>query len=844
MTSSRLCGDEPRPLGGRVRDDAPSRRRRASRSRGACDRTSVRHSEPRTNVQRRDDVAVAARRGLPHQHPVARVARALEPGSRGAEQLPVQARRVRRARATYCGRQEAGDGWARSRPTSSRPGRRSGGPTAVTKRRKRVGLGRVTRSSRERVAQRGPGPLTVTSTRSPRARASASSGRRSPSCRRIGGRVGLVEGRHRPRVGVRRDVLPVQHDAQPVHAERLDSSSACARTAGSALRTSRVAWKIVNWDRFADAADGTASAASATATRAQSRQRKLVPFLVGPEPARRTVHRRRERSCGKNPSSPDRSRGRFAGEPASRIRSGEQRSGRCSRPIVPDVQMQRRTTAYATPCSHRPRPRLLAAPAASAAPIDGGERNPSNNASSGYSARDPDHRRDRPERRRPRRRHRRLRHPPVQQVRHRRRRDLRLPRPAGTESCVAANNLANGDAFRFQVHRGRGDDRPVALRPGHQQGHRQAAVRDQRHRAGEEPQRRPRRRQVRRGLRSRRAACCSPPSPPTARSRANRGVPANTSATIAADGGEPGVHRPVLGRPQQVRGHRQPDRRAPRETDTPLIVGHRHGNRHASSSPSRTPAQPVRLRAAGHLLSSPFVPDRRGPSGPAVGRTLEHRAHVDTSRARAAARAARAAVRAGDGGAWLLLFAAGRLAATADRGGARRRGPGCPGSTRCCCSTGRSARSCSWRCRRCAAARAWAADFVADARLRARSRATGAARSTCSGSPASRCPRRRCRCAAPSGSARGAALAYLARRDPRRPRAGPAAARLDRDARDPRVAAVHARRRAGLRRRGAAAAVGASAPRASGWRSRPSASASPGSCTTPPSSACTPRTCS
>jgi hypothetical protein len=44
--------------------------------------------------------------------------------------------------------------------------------TAVTKRRKCVGLGRDTRLRCEREPQRGPGPLTVTSSRKPRARAS------------------------------------------------------------------------------------------------------------------------------------------------------------------------------------------------------------------------------------------------------------------------------------------------------------------------------------------------------------------------------------------------------------------------------------------------------------------------------------------------------------------------------------------------------------------------------------------------------------------------------------------------------------------------------------------------
>jgi len=93
---------------------------------------------------------------------------------------------------------------------------------------------------------------------------------------------------------------------------------------------------------------------------------------------------------------------------------------------------------------------LVAAPAALAAPVDGGDRNPSNNASSGYSAE-------------------------TQIIgeiaqnagghaagtggyvtRQSNKTDTGggaiygCRARAGTESCVAANNLANGDAFRFQ----------------------------------------------------------------------------------------------------------------------------------------------------------------------------------------------------------------------------------------------------------------------------------------------------------------------------------------------------------------------------------------------------------
>jgi len=94
---------------------------------------------------------------------------------------------------------------------------------------------------------------------------------------------------------------------------------------------------------------------------------------------------------------------------------------------------------------------LLAAPAAVAAPMDGGDRNPSNNASSGYTSE-------------------------TQIIgaiaqnagghagntggyvtRQSNKSDTGggaiygCRARAGTESCVAANNLANGDAFRFQV---------------------------------------------------------------------------------------------------------------------------------------------------------------------------------------------------------------------------------------------------------------------------------------------------------------------------------------------------------------------------------------------------------
>ena len=93
----------------------------------------------------------------------------------------------------------------------------------------------------------------------------------------------------------------------------------------------------------------------------------------------------------------------------------------------------------------------MAAPAASAAPIDGGERNPSNNPSPGYGQETPN----------------------IGQVNHNAgghaagtggyvtRQSNKSDtgggaiygcraRP-GSESCVAANNLANGDAFRLQA---------------------------------------------------------------------------------------------------------------------------------------------------------------------------------------------------------------------------------------------------------------------------------------------------------------------------------------------------------------------------------------------------------
>ncbi len=94
---------------------------------------------------------------------------------------------------------------------------------------------------------------------------------------------------------------------------------------------------------------------------------------------------------------------------------------------------------------------LLAAPAALAAPIDGGDRNPSNNASTGYSTETQI----------------------IGEVaqnagghaagtggyvtRQSNKTDsgggaiYGCRAKAGTESCIAANNLNNGDAFRFQV---------------------------------------------------------------------------------------------------------------------------------------------------------------------------------------------------------------------------------------------------------------------------------------------------------------------------------------------------------------------------------------------------------
>ena len=49
----------------------------------------------------------------------------------------------------------------------------------------------------------------------------------------------------------------------------------------------------------------------------------------------------------------------------------------------------------------------------------------------------------------------RLRHAPVEQVDHRRRRDLRLPREAaGTKACLRASNLSNGRAFSFATSSG------------------------------------------------------------------------------------------------------------------------------------------------------------------------------------------------------------------------------------------------------------------------------------------------------------------------------------------------------------------------------------------------------
>ena len=208
----------------------------------------------------------------------------------------------------------------------------------------------------------------------------------------------------------------------------------------------------------------------------------------------------------------------------------------------------------------------------------------------GYSARDADHRRDRPERRRPRRRHGRLRHPPVQQVRHRRRRDLRLPRPGRHRSRASPPTTS-----------------PTATR---------SASRSPR------PQRRS-------------ASCASawtstrpspsPRSSPTApglvknlnadrvdgksaeefaemsgllfaavaadgKIAANRGVPRNTTATIDRRR-RPTRSSRSRSRATSAAAWRPPTRpRATAETDMPLIVA-TPATRRGSSSPSRTPTR-------------------------------------------------------------------------------------------------------------------------------------------------------------------------------------------------------------------------------------------------------------
>ena len=106
----------------------------------------------------------------------------------------------------------------------------------------------------------------------------------------------------------------------------------------------------------------------------------------------------------------------------------------------------------------------------------------------------------------------------------------------------------------------------------------------------------------------------------------------------------------------------------------------------------------------------------------------------------------------------------------------------------------------------------------------------------------SRCPRSRCRCARRSGSP-PAPAGVPRRRVPRRP--GPGACSSSRPRRWPSISRCRSCSSAPSPTRPTRCAGWAtSAASASGWRSRPSAGGSPGSCTTPPSSACTPRICS
>ena len=158
---------------------------------------------------------------------------------------------------------------------------------------------------------------------------------------------------------------------------------------------------------------------------------------------------------------------------------------------------------------------------------------------------DPDHRHDRPEPGRSRRPHRRLRDPPVQQVRHRRRRDLRLPGQGGTEACVAANNLNNGDAFRFQS-----DPRPPPSASCAS-----ASTSTRRSTSRRSPPTAPdwSRTSTPTGRRKRSAEdfvdqgqCrCSPWSPPTARSPPIAASPPTDAPPWRRTPRERGVHRPV-----------------------------------------------------------------------------------------------------------------------------------------------------------------------------------------------------------------------------------------------------------------------------------------------------------
>lgn len=214
---------------------------------------------------------------------------------------------------------------------------------------------------------------------------------------------------------------------------------------------------------------------------------------------------------------------------------------------------------------------LAAAPAALAAPIDGGERNPSNNASAGYTAETQI----------------------IGQVaqnagghspttggfvtRQSNKSDsgggavYGCRAKAGTEACVAANNLNTGDAFRFQVSESAGTvgqlrfgldlnklvDKPPFATNGAGLVKNLNADRLDSHSAEDF---------VEKGSLLFAAVAAD------GMVGANRGVPANGRATVAADGGNQIFTVPFVGDLSRCVATANPTVAVTGDTDVPLVV--------------------------------------------------------------------------------------------------------------------------------------------------------------------------------------------------------------------------------------------------------------------------------